>query len=700
MNLRAVQTSYLLGVSLILTGIIYFFAANWGYFGRLEKINLSISLLVLFYLVHLILKKFIKHRPFLSNWSLFAASIVFGVSVALIGQIYNSHADSYQLFLIWLIPVLGLAFITKYAPFYILSFVLANMTMYFFISPSSYMTNWNPNMLFTLLLLTGIFNASIFFITYKNWLNSKTILYLSYIMTFSLFFNIAAVDSMPIHQVFNVFYILLLLLAGYIFLNKKPNKGLFIITIVFATSFLIFRVFFWAISHNGDWVLYVLLLFAIILTLVGAVIAGILNRNKMNSFLSNTLIIVITIIATLFATTAISGIFFIIFIDATMDALYFFAVFALIAPGLFTQLSHQIRYTLLGTGFTIAFLSIIFLSEPVYEFILLIFLSVGVYIVKTKGIKVLVFLFINIVLYEILIQYLSLHIIYLIMLALNVAYYIFLKKDLSTNYTAFVMTLLNFMALTFLDLQTWLQVVYNIIFLISLSTIILAIDRKRHRFKWTVSFILWFVFIGYNYYEYLWSLVHKSIAAIGVGIIFILIATYFDRRSGNKHSISKPLSYRTPILAILIVLQVGFISVQSFTSEKLLSEGDLIKLELQPVDPRSLLQGDYVVINYEISDLPIEEGHWNKKIKVQLREKNGIYEYAGNYSIDDQWQKEYKKLPGDVVINGKLTGLNSIIYGIESYFVPDGTGKELERSAKYAYVRVSETGNALLEKVE
>src|SRR5690625_611504 len=127
MKLRTIQTSYLLGISLILTGIIYFFAANWGYFDRIIKVSLSISLLILFYLIHFLLKRFIKHRPFLSNWSLFAASIVFGGAVALIGQIYNSHADSYQLFLVWLIPVLALAFMTRYIPFYVLAFILANL---------------------------------------------------------------------------------------------------------------------------------------------------------------------------------------------------------------------------------------------------------------------------------------------------------------------------------------------------------------------------------------------------------------------------------------------------------------------------------------------------------------------------------------------------------------------------------------------
>src|SRR5690625_5562041 len=138
MKLRTIQTSYLLGISLILTGITYFFAANWGYFDRIIKVSLSISLLILFYLIHFLLKRFIKHRHFLSNWSLFAVSIVFGVTVTLIGQIYNSHADSYHLFIVWIISVLSLAFMIRYIPLYVLAFILANLSMLFFFFQLSY----------------------------------------------------------------------------------------------------------------------------------------------------------------------------------------------------------------------------------------------------------------------------------------------------------------------------------------------------------------------------------------------------------------------------------------------------------------------------------------------------------------------------------------------------------------------------------
>src|SRR5690625_6844728 len=141
-----------------------------------------------------------------------------------------------------------------------------------------------------------------------------------------------------------------MLLACYFFLKEKQNKGLFTVTIIFAAFFLIYRVFYWALSQSGDWILYVLLFFAAILTLISIVVVGVLNKNKMNRFLSNVLIVVIAMIATLFATVVITGIFFFLFLNGTVSALFFVAILALLGPGLLMKLMPQIRYTLLEIG--------------------------------------------------------------------------------------------------------------------------------------------------------------------------------------------------------------------------------------------------------------------------------------------------------------------------------------------------------------
>lgn len=63
---------------------------------------------------------------------------------------------------------------------------------------------------------------------------------------------------------------------------------------------------------------------------------------------------------------------------------------------------------------------------------------------------------------------------------------------------------------------------------------------------------------------------------------------------------------RTLILAglALILAAVGW---SIHRKETLLSEGRIVLLELAPVDPRSLMQGDYMVINYALANALLRE---------------------------------------------------------------------------------------------
>src|SRR5690625_8011012 len=146
----------------------------------------------------------------------------------------------------------------------------------------------------------------------------------------------------------------------------------------------------------------------------------------MNRFQSNVLIVVIAIIATLFTTVAITGIFFRLFPECTVHVRFFVAILALLRPGLLMKLMPQIRYTLLGTGFVIGYATALFSGQVLYEYILLILLCAGIYIVQTKGIKVLLYLFANVVLYMILILNFIFHVIFLVLFIFNFVYYIFI----------------------------------------------------------------------------------------------------------------------------------------------------------------------------------------------------------------------------------------------------------------------------------
>ncbi|EAM1016536.1 DUF2157 domain-containing protein, partial [Salmonella enterica] len=63
-NVNVVRLGYLLGISLLLSALLYFFASNWPALERWGKIGISISVMVLFYLASYLVALLLKRQPF------------------------------------------------------------------------------------------------------------------------------------------------------------------------------------------------------------------------------------------------------------------------------------------------------------------------------------------------------------------------------------------------------------------------------------------------------------------------------------------------------------------------------------------------------------------------------------------------------------------------------------------------------------
>ena len=122
--------------------------------------------------------------------------------------------------------------------------------------------------------------------------------------------------------------------------------------------------------------------------------------------------------------------------------------------------------------------------------------------------------------------------------------------------------------------------------------------------------------------------------------------------------------------------------------ETILSEGQLVLLELAPVDPRSLMQGDYMVLNYAISrGLPSDSIQKRGYVVVTLDE-NGV-------AVRQRLQAGTSPLAaGELLLN--YTGDRwQINVGAESYFFEEGSAETFE-VAKYGGLRIDNKGNSLL----
>ncbi len=169
------------------------------------------------------------------------------------------------------------------------------------------------------------------------------------------------------------------------------------------------------------------------------------------------------------------------------------------------------------------------------------------------------------------------------------------------------------------------------------------------------------------------------------------------------------------LLLLLILFQLTVLVFMVLNSYTVILWGEKIVLQVIPVDPQSIFQGEYVSLGYSINQLDLT------KIKHDLDpEKMSFGEcvYLALEPQDDTWipvmvTKSKDKVKDKLYIEGKVSYISSspsderkegtldyrppltqlhASWGIEQYFVPEGKGLEIEEQVRkgtiYAEVSV------------
>ncbi|MFC5653834.1 GDYXXLXY domain-containing protein [Paenibacillus solisilvae] len=165
---------------------------------------------------------------------------------------------------------------------------------------------------------------------------------------------------------------------------------------------------------------------------------------------------------------------------------------------------------------------------------------------------------------------------------------------------------------------------------------------------------------------------------------------------------------RSKWLIVLLVVQVLFLAAIAGIHYSTLWFGKEIRLQTVPVDPRDLLYGDYVQLNYDINRVPLslrqETGDKPKSgdriyVVLQENQSDGIYRAKAVAS------RKPSLSVGQIMLKGRVEYADDdairISYGIERYYVKENTGKELEKQAGNLVVKVktSAWGSPVIEDI-
>ena len=136
--------------------------------------------------------------------------------------------------------------------------------------------------------------------------------------------------------------------------------------------------------------------------------------------------------------------------------------------------------------------------------------------------------------------------------------------------------------------------------------------------------------------------------------------------------------------AVLLILAVSALTIWRF--EQTLASGQTLILELAPVDPRSIMQGDYMALAYAIDrELPDDAGKF-KYVWLSLSEQ-GI---ASLHSLSNDLPQQ----PGLIGVSlRQRDGIYSV--GPNGFFFAEGTAAVYE-AARYGQFKVDSNGKVLL----
>ncbi|MBL0493259.1 MULTISPECIES: GDYXXLXY domain-containing protein [Aeromonas] len=153
----------------------------------------------------------------------------------------------------------------------------------------------------------------------------------------------------------------------------------------------------------------------------------------------------------------------------------------------------------------------------------------------------------------------------------------------------------------------------------------------------------------------------------------------------------KPVTRQLALLLSCLALLAG-INATVWRYEHAMSSGEVVLLRLAPVDPRSLMQGDYMRLNYEIAreltsrDAQTTQNKGSDTLVIRL-DAHQVASLVADGKPD--------RLASDERLLQVHQSERQWQIGPDAYFFEEGTGEQYE-AARYGEFRLQADGKTLL----
>lgn len=188
------------------------------------------------------------------------------------------------------------------------------------------------------------------------------------------------------------------------------------------------------------------------------------------------------------------------------------------------------------------------------------------------------------------------HILYLLICVLPLIVYALMNKHSKAKHieVALILLALSLFALGFIGLPV-------ILYLTALLLLIYWTDSRAFFGLLVLAFI---VYLGGFYYQLSIPLLYKGVLLVSFAVIFAIVTLFLHARykSPSQSAVENYPVFKAPIglVGVFLIALLGAVNYKVQQFEDVLATGKPVVLKIAPADPRSLMQGDYMVLNYAI----------------------------------------------------------------------------------------------------
>lgn len=200
--------------------------------------------------------------------------------------------------------------------------------------------------------------------------------------------------------------------------------------------------------------------------------------------------------------------------------------------------------------------------------------------------------------------------------------------------------------------------------------------------------------IGAFYYQLSLPLASKAVVMLGaaatLGCIAWLIYPKANRAAIQVPRLERLHSFRLVAMAVSGIAVLAVVNTGILQKERLIAQSRLVYVELAPVDPRSIMQGDYMALDFRLptsvqdKSAPCDDNHCNAVATVDVRGVVSVSRLSSGHQLND----------GEFRIGlTKRAGRWAMVS--DAWHFSEGEAERWAK-AKYGEFRVDSTGRAML----